>query len=257
MIKMDSTNKEEQIKDIVIQGYRHVLKRDPDNDGLINYINEIKLGLSIENFHKTLRSSDEYRQKFVNHSPFKFGDGISWENHITELPVDMNKLFYKFDKNNEMVRHIRKYIQKGRLIDCGCHVGRWIEFFEGAGFDYTGIDQSPKVIETALQHHPKGKFINKFLWDIEFNEEFDLAITVAVLQHNTLEEKKKILPKIYKSLKKDGIFFTTESTVIEETKTQLTYDGWINLVENNGFKFLESWHPNSVNLDEFYLYKRL
>ncbi len=249
---------DEQIKNIVTQGYIDILKRDPDDGGLRNYINEIKSGLSVENFHKTLRSSEEYRQKFANFSPSKFGDGISWEKHITELPLnDIDKLFHKFDKNNEIIKHIRKYIQKGRLIDCGCHVGRWIEFFEGAGFDYTGIDQSSQALETAKKYHPNRKFVNKFLWDIDFNEEFDMAVTIAVLQHNTLEEKKKILPKIYKSLKKDGIFFTTESTVIKETKSQLTYDGWINLVEQNGFKFLESWHPNSSNLNEYYLYKRL
>lgn len=255
---MDDISKEDQIKNIVTQGYRDILKRDPDDDGLRNYINEIKTGLSIEGFHKTLRSSEEYKHKFSNIFSYKFGDGISWENHITELPLnEKNKLFYQFDKNNEMIKHITKYVQKGKLIDCGCHVGRWIEFFEGAGFDYTGIDQSSKAVETARQYHPKGKFVNNFLWDMEFNEEFDLAITVAVLQHNTLEEKKKILPKIHKALKKDGIFFTTESTVTKETKTQLTYDGWINLVEQNGFKFLESWHSNSINLHEFYLYKRL
>ncbi len=188
----------------------------------------------------------------------KFGDGISWENHISELPLnDRNKLFYKPDEHGEIIKHIKKYIQKGKLIDCGCHVGRWIDFFEGAGFDYTGIDQSSDAIKTALQYHPNAKFINKFLWDIDFKERFDIAVCIATLQHNTLDEKKKILPKICRSLKKNGIFFITESTVLEETNTQLTYKGWINLVEKNGFKFLESWHLNSVKSHDFYLFKRL
>lgn len=171
----------------------------------------------------------------------KFGNGISWENHISELPLnDRNKLFYKYDKDSEIIKHIHKYIQKGKLVDCGCHIGRWIEYFGGAGFDYTGVEQSPEVINVGLQYHPKGKFINKFLWDIDFNEEFDIAISIAALQHNALDEKKRILPKIFKALKKEGIFFMTESTVLEETRTQLTYEGWIKLAEQNGFKFLES-----------------
>lgn len=188
----------------------------------------------------------------------KFGDRINWEKHIAEvLTNEKDKLFYKYNKNTDILKHIKKYIQKGKLIDCGCHIGRWTDVFTGAGFEYTGIDQSLEAIKIASQYHPDTKFINKFLWDIDFNEEFDIAISIAVLQHNTLYEKTKILPKIYNALKKDGIFFMTESTVYEETKTQLTYDGWIDLIERNDFKFLESWHKNESNLDDHYLFRKL
>lgn len=188
----------------------------------------------------------------------KFGDEISWENHVKELLTnEKDRLYYKFDENSAIIQHIRKYIQKGKLIDCGCHIGRWIRFFESAGFDYTGADQSLEAIKVALQYNPKGKFVNKFLWDMDFKEEFDIAVCIAVLQHNTLHEKEIILPKIYRSLKIDGIFFMTESTVLKETKTQLTYNGWVNLVEKNGFKLLESWHPNDCGFHDFYLFRRL
>lgn len=188
----------------------------------------------------------------------KFGDEISWENHVKELLTkEKDRLYYKFNKNDAIIQHIRKYIQKGKLVDCGCHIGRWIRFFEDAGFVYTGVDQSSEAIKVALQYNPEGKFVNKFLWDMNFNKEFDIAVCIAVLQHNTLPEKDIILPKIYKSLKKDGIFFITESTVPKETKTQLTYEGWIKLIEKHGFKFLESWHQNDCGLHDFYLFRRL
>lgn len=53
---------EAHIKNIVIQGYKDILRREPDPGGLLNYINEIKNGLSIEGFRDILRSSDEYKQ---------------------------------------------------------------------------------------------------------------------------------------------------------------------------------------------------
>lgn len=188
----------------------------------------------------------------------KFGDGISWENHVRELlEKEEDRLYYKFDKNNDIIMHIKKYMPKGKLVDCGCHIGRWIRFFEGAGFDYTGVDQSSEAIKVALQYNPKGKFVNKFLWDMNFKEEFDIAVCIAVLQHNTLEEKHMILPKICESLKSNGIFFMTESTVPKETNTQLTYDRWIGLIERNGFKFLESWHPNDCNFHDFYIFRKI
>ncbi len=57
---------EEEIRNIVIKGYKDILKREPDQDGLANYIHAIKYGLTIERFHDILRSSNEYKEKFEN-----------------------------------------------------------------------------------------------------------------------------------------------------------------------------------------------
>lgn len=187
-----------------------------------------------------------------------FGDGISWEQHILELPLDdKDKLFYRHNPGDEMMKRIKGYVPKGKLLDCGCFIGRWIKFFEDAGFEYTGVDQSSDAIRVGHIYHPNGRFIHKFLWDMDFNEEFDVVVSIATLQHNTLDEKKRILPKIHRALKKDGIFLMAESTVLEETKTQLTYSGWINLAEQNGFRIVESWHPNELNINDSYLFRRL
>ncbi len=56
-------NKDE-IKNLVIEGYRNILKRDPDHEGLRTYINHIENGMSINSFRDILRTSDEYKQKF-------------------------------------------------------------------------------------------------------------------------------------------------------------------------------------------------
>lgn len=193
-----------------------------------------------------------------------WGDGISWEHHIQEV-LDGHRLkgdtiFYKYDENNEILQHMKKYLGdfKGKkLLDIGSFIGRWIEFYKGAGFDYTAVEQSSEAVKVALQYHPDDKFLNMMSWDMKFQEEFDMVISMAVLQHNTNEEKKKIIPRIYDATKFGGIFFMTESTVINETRTQHTYDGWLKLVEGSGFKFLESWGFNDKLLDEFYLFKKI
>lgn len=53
---------EDEIKNIVIEGYRNTLKRDPDPPGLKNYIDEIKNGLSKERFYEILKMSEEYKR---------------------------------------------------------------------------------------------------------------------------------------------------------------------------------------------------
>lgn len=48
----------------------------------------------------------------------------------------------------------------------------------------------------------------------------------------------------------------TESTVSIATAIQMTYQRWIDLVENYGFKFLESWHENELGLHDHYLFQK-
>jgi len=201
----------------------------------------------------------------------KFGDGQSWENFVNELleetKGDRDKLYYKANENDLIIKNIKKYKPNGgKLLDCGSHIGRWFRYFEDAGFNYIGIDQSKDAIEVAKKYWPdnKEKFINRFLWDMDFNSEFDVVVSISMLQHNRLVEKKKILPRIYNALKDDGdsVFFMMESTVSKETNTQLTTSGWISLIENNGFKFIESWHPSidknsGDTLNDCYLFKKI
>lgn len=184
----------------------------------------------------------------------KFGDGISWENHVVEVITQGRTLYHKYEPNSELAQGLHKYKTSGMLLDCGCHVGRWIDFFTQAGFEYTGIDQSKYAINIAKRLKPKGSFYCMFLWDMQFREEFDVAITNAVLQHNTHPEKRRIVPRIYDALKFGGIYYIAESTVLEDTPTQLTHDNWIQLMEEWGFKFLESWHPNKIGIEDHYLF---
>jgi len=194
----------------------------------------------------------------------KFGDGISWELELNRVLLEDNKnLFYKFDENNEMVKRIRKYIvstKEKKLLDCGCHMGRWVEFFEKMGFKYTGIEQSIEVFNKAMEYHPniegKRRFINQFIWDINFSNEFDIAISIAVLQHNTLGEKKRMIPKIYNALKNGGLFVILESTLLGTTPTQLSHSGWISLMESFGFTFIDSWHTNEFGVEDSYIFRK-
>ncbi len=61
----------EEIKNCVIEGYRKILSRNPDPNGLSYYIQSIQRGnLTKEKFLETLKNSDEYktklRQKMTN-----------------------------------------------------------------------------------------------------------------------------------------------------------------------------------------------
>lgn len=196
-----------------------------------------------------------------------FGDGISWEKFaydvIDETRRDVGKIFFVYGrdkKKDEIINRIKRYVvPKGKLLDIGCNIGRWVNILRELGLVYYGIDQSEDAIKIAKKYHPNELFSRTFLWNIHFENEFNLIFCNNVLQHNTLEEKKRILPLLNRALKHDGtgLLFINESTVYNNTITQLTYDGWIKLIQSYGFNFIESWQKNDIELDEAYLFKAI
>lgn len=183
-----------------------------------------------------------------------FGDKNNWDAEADRaVRDDIDNLFYN---SLPSVEFIQRYVKTGDLIDCGCNVGRCVEAYTNAGFKYVGVDQSAHAIELARQFHPNNEFYVSLLWDLTYDQEFDVAVCNAVLQHNTLEEKKRIIPAIYNLLKIGGVFFFAESTVEAPTKTQLTYKGWIELLGSFGFVFLDSEHENDIGVHDEYLFRR-
>lgn len=242
-----------EIEKFVDDTYLKILRRHADDEGLRLYVEHISEGrLKREDLEGILKVSEEYKEKFSKEG---FGDRIDWDEEANRiLREDTDKLFYPRHVHIDNV--LKNYKSGGKVLDCGCHIGRFVEAFKNAGYDYVGIDQSEYAIEIAKRYHPNEMFLTMFLWDMDFNEEFDVAFTNAVLQHNTNEEKKVILPRIYRSLKPDGVLFIRESTVLNNTNTQYSYYGWLDLMQQFGFYLLESWHENELGLYDNYIFAK-
>ncbi len=122
---------EEEIKNIVTQGYRNILKREPDPGGLSNYINEIKNGLSVEKFYHVLRTSVEYGQKFGT-QPSPVVPSNLPISHQTRIPSQNNsdKITYCMMGTNRL-NEIKPYIESTLP-----YVDRFI-FIDGGSTDGT------------------------------------------------------------------------------------------------------------------------
>ena len=191
----------------------------------------------------------------------KFGDEISWDHHVDEILSEKNDPFYT--ANGEAAfEDAKDYIEtdtpakERKALDCGCHIGRFIDIVNNYGFDYTGVDQSKKALDVARERKSYGTWVESFLWDMPFVEEFDMAFTNAVLQHNKLAEQEKIVPKIYAALKPGGVFQMTESTVKDTTQTQRKQGEWIKMVEDCGFKFIKTSHMNPIGFEDRYIFTK-
>jgi len=239
-------NDMDEAEALVDATYLRVLRRHADEEGLKIYSEHIREEfLSGEDLERVLKESDEYQKKG------DFGDGINWDEEADRIIREDKDFWFQY---HPVLEVIKKYKTSGRVLDCGCNIGRFVDVFKNAGYDYAGVDQSQHAIDLAKQHYPDDMFYVQFLWDMTFTGEFDVIFTNAVLQHNHLEEKKRILAKIHQALKLDGIFIMIESTVAETTETQLLYADWIALVESFGFNFVESWHVNEIGLHDSYLF---
>lgn len=142
---MINMNKEE-IKNIVVQGYRNILKREPDPGGLYNYISEIENGLSIEKFHNTLRTSQEYVQKFGNHhstsspsqTPANNQTNTHFQNTSTHFQNNSNTIAYCMMGTNRLseikpyVESTLPYVDRFIFIDGGSTDGT-VEYLQSIG----------------------------------------------------------------------------------------------------------------------------
>lgn len=190
-----------------------------------------------------------------------FGDGIDWGQHVKEIVASGRQIHHMGD-GTAVFLDAKDYIQtdtppeKRKALDCGSHMGRWIDVVRNYGFEYTGVDQCTGALTKARELRPDGNFIETFLWDMKFDEEFDFALTVAVLQHNKRDEQERIIPCIYKALKPGGVFFMTEGTHYgtKGYDNQRSQKGWIEMVEGFGFKLIKTFQKNPMGIEDHYIF---
>lgn len=72
----------------------------------------------------------------------------------------------------------------GTVLDFGCGVGRLMQSFGKRGFEVSGIDISPAIIEVAKKNLAESGLSGKFYSSVDaINEQFDLVHSFIVIQH--------------------------------------------------------------------------
>jgi len=110
----------------------------------------------------------------------------------------------------------KKYLKgTGRILDLFCGAGRISFVLAKRGFKVVGVDSNRKMIEKAKELQRKNKIRIKFICEdasaINFSNRFDYVLVME----NSLElvpskyKREIIMKKIYKALKKDGLFITS------------------------------------------------
>ena len=165
--------------------------------------------------------------------------------------------YSQFLKWNIFKKEYRKFKKKypekdAKILDVGCGYGYWTMKFARDGFDVTGIDISEETIKNAkILADQNNLHINYFALpanEINFKDKFDLAISVAALQHEIDDKKwEEALEKIHHSLRKGGKLIMIESAPIFSKrqkaawKAERTYKFHKKTAKEVGFRFVKSY----------------
>ncbi len=106
-------------------------------------------------------------------------------------------------------RELQLLKDANKVLDLGCGDGLTLAFLVDKGFDVTGMDYSEVGIANAKKRvSKKAKFVLGDIYQpLPFeDEEFDAIIAYQVINHNTIEEIRKLLKELHRILKPGGVF---------------------------------------------------
>ncbi len=104
--------------------------------------------------------------------------------------------------------------------------------------DMTLIDISEKMFDVAkerLSNFPDVKYILNDYTTYDFDGEFDIIVSALSIHHLTDSEKKHLYQKVYKMLKKGGLFINADQVLGQTPFIETLYKSdWSQKIESSG-----------------------
>lgn len=144
---------------------------------------------------------------------------------------------------------LRKSGIKGKkVIDLACGSGEPTRYLIRSGFDVTGLDNSPDMLDYARSKLPDVRFIEADLRSFHFDEKFDIAVSYYDSINYLLNRKDltTCFQSVYNVLHDGGVFIFDMNTI------HVLRDHWDNriVVRENGniFSIWENGHDPASNI---------
>jgi len=142
------------------------------------------------------------------------------------------------------------------ILDLGCGNGnitaKLLHSFPDA--HYTLLDASQEMLNLCQQQFKDAnvEYVTSYFKDFEFkSDSYNLIVAGFTLHHCDSEEKKELFRKMYRSLKKGGIFSCADLMISKEDPDHpVLIETWKSFVNNN-FPDGEKWKWIQEHYNEF------
>ena len=94
------------------------------------------------------------------------------------------------------------------ILDAGCGSGRDTLYFAKRGYRVTAFDYSPALVNLATKLTGQ-EVLNLSFQDLDFSNQYDGVWACSSLMHVPMNEMNDALSNISKSMKVDGIFYSS------------------------------------------------
>mgnify|MGYP004643730651 CR=1 FL=1 len=130
-----------------------------------------------------------------------YWDKVYWEKHLKE--DDLNNI-----EDNWITEYLNYLPKTGKILDLGCGIGQYSNYFYNLGYDVSACDISKKAIETLNKNNihinTKIQDMNK---PLEYDDnEFDIVFANLSIHFLSDENTRKLMNEIKRILKPNGIF---------------------------------------------------
>ena len=97
-----------------------------------------------------------------------------------------------------------KYLDVKSILEIGCNIGGNLLVLKeiNPDLEIVGIEPNKKAAKIARKNLPTAKILKESVFDIDFNERFDLVFACGVLIHVADGDLENALAKIYNASKK-------------------------------------------------------
>lgn len=155
-------------------------------------------------------------------------------------PLAVNRYYQRGQRR--VFRHLLERVTPprpgSRALDVGCGTGRWSAQLDRHGYDVTGIDLQPSVIELNRRRFPRVRFECQPIQDFHDGAErgFDLITSITVLQHLPEAEQVRAVERIAAMVADEGHVLILEN-VSDRRRPHMfarLADGWVGLFRDAG-----------------------
>lgn len=174
----------------------------------------------------------------------------SFDNMPEPYDTHLKKSIPLYTESQFFIKQLASYYIKDENLnyEIGCANGTVIgslakEYHKFKKTKFIGIDTSEKLIIEAKKRYKKYKNL-KFIYKnaIQYNYyKCNLVIIHYVLQFMNVDEKTKLLKKVFNKLSKDGALIIFEKTLLSDSYSQEIFSGIY-----SDFKFLNNYTPEEV-----------